>query len=190
MRQNCSTRSDDFRWATVKNSEETASSQQVARHKALVRVLLGFTVFISLWLFGHFYMTMRHDTTAWKLAGMAMYVKAGPRYALHWSQRFAGDDHTMRIGSGDLAELYERNTNDDFILSFGNLLGFASPARYLMSTRQAPYPIVATVERRRYSVRRSRYIDRSCRYELIYLDGEMLQNRICRSLEEAVVELD
>jgi hypothetical protein len=172
------------------NNEESISSQQVARHRALVRVLLGFAVLITIWLFGHFYITMRHDTTAWKLAGMAMYVKAGPRYELHWSQRYAAEDHSMRIGSGDLAELYERNTRDDFILSFGNLLGFASPARYLMSTRRAPYPVIATVERRKYSSRRSRYIDRSCRYELIYVDGEMLQNQICRSLEEAVVTLD
>lgn len=163
--------------------------QQHARNRALVRTLLTAMIALSLWVFGHFYLTYRHDTTPWKLGGMAMYVKAGPHYTMTWNQRFGGLDYEMNISENDIEELFARQTSERFILSFGNLIGLNAPAAYLMSTRASSHPIVATVTREKYSALRSRYIDRSCRYELVYLEGEMFQNRVCRSLNEAVVRL-
>lgn len=180
-----------LKWLNLQWPTDTrCPKQEAAINGFRVRVLFVFLCLISAWLFGHFYLTKRHDITTWKLGGMAMYIAAGPHYGLNWQQRFGGETYGMSIGEHDLEELFERKTDEAFITSFGTLLGMELPARYLMHTRNAPYPVIARLKREKFVSNRKRYIDRSCQYEMIYVGGDMLQNRICRSLEEAIVTLE
>lgn len=177
------------RWLRIYEDDKGSKSHHRGIFRFFLRALGVAITILTLWLFAHFYLTSRHDVTPWKLGAMAMYVETGPTYQLDWYQRFGEQDRRMVLSDRDRDELFQRHSSPAQVLSYGTLIGMAESAEYLMATRLAPYPIIAVVQRRKHWIRRSRYIDRSCRYEFIYVDGEMIQNRVCRSVDEAVVDL-
>ncbi len=148
--------------------------------------LIFFIGWVSIWVPTHRYLTFRYDISPWKLGGMAMYCRKGPIYFLDWYEQIGDEDRYIDLTDADRDVLF-KHSDPGKMIALGTLARFADSVHYLIDGHGIQNPLVAVIQRSAYSGRRHRYVDHSCRHEFIRVDGEIVENRVCRRVDQRII---